>query len=91
MKVAVGVSASPQMANPLSFPRHAPQWPVFHCAQGIEAGKQLQRIMAEEAAAITEISQLYGAVITPHQTICGELAAWPQVVSLSRLVRYLGA
>lgn len=47
--------------------------------------------MAAEAAVISDMSQMYGAVITPHQSICGDLAAWPKVVYVSRLVRYLGA
>ena len=57
----------------------------------MEAARQLQSNLAAEAAVITSISQMYGAVVTPHQNVCGDLAAWPQVVYMSRLVRYLGA
>ena len=59
-------------------------------AQGTEAARQLQRNMEAEAALISDMSQMYGAIITPHQSICGDLAAWPQVVYVGRLVRYLG-
>ena len=59
--------------------------------QAMEAVRQLQRNMAAEAAIITAVSQSYGAVLTPHQSVCGDLAAWPQVVYMSRLVKHLGA
>ena len=57
----------------------------------MDAVRQLQRNVAAEAAIITAVSQSFGAVITPHQSVCGDLAAWPQVVYMSRLVKYLGA
>ena len=60
-------------------------------AQGMGAIRQLQRNMAAEAAVMSDLSHVFGAVITPHQGVCGDLAAWPQTVYMTRLVRYLGA
>ena len=56
----------------------------------MEAATKLQRNMAAEKAAMSDLSHVFGAVITPHQGVCGDLAAWPQTVYITRLVRYLG-
>ena len=62
-------------------------WAVL---QGMEAATKLQRNMAAEKAAMSDLSHVFGAVITPHQGVCGDLAAWPQTVYITRLVAYLG-
>ena len=64
---------------------------VIAITQAMEAARQLQGNLAAEAAVITSVSQMYGAAVTPHQNVYGALAAWPQVVYMSRIVRYLGA
>ena len=62
----------------------------FRTVQGMEAARQLQRNMAAEAAVIGDLSHVFGAIVTPHQGVCGDLAAWPQATYMSRLVHYLG-
>ena len=70
------------------------QWTSKHMrppgVQGMEALRGLERNMAAEALILADLSHMFAAVITPHQRVCGDLAAWPQSVYMSRLVRYMG-
>ena len=57
----------------------------------MHAVQELQRNIAAEASAISDLGNLYCAVVTPHQSVLGDVAAWPHHVYLLRLMRYLVA
>ncbi len=57
----------------------------------MNAVQELQRNIAAEATIISDVGSLYSAVVTPHQSICADVSAWPHDVYLLRLMRYLGA
>jgi mannose/fructose/N-acetylgalactosamine-specific phosphotransferase system component IIC len=64
---------------------------VYACAQAMHAVQELQRNIAAEAAAISHVGNVFCAVVTPHQSLRGDLAAWPHNFHLLRLLHYLGA
>ena len=57
----------------------------------MHAVQELQRNIGTEATAISDVGNVFCAVVTPHQSVCGDVAAWPHNVYLLRLMRYLGA
>ena len=60
-------------------------------AQAMHAVQELQRNVAAEALAISHVGTVFYAVVTPHQSLRGDLAAWPHNFRLLPLMRYLGA
>ena len=64
----------------------------FACTtQALRATQELHANIAAEHRAMHEFYATWHAIVTPHQDIRGELAAWPYGVSELRLIRVLGA
>ena len=57
----------------------------------MRATQDLRANIAAEHRAMHEFYATWHAIVTPHQDIRGELAAWPYGVSELRLIKMLGA
>jgi len=65
--------------------------PIPLRAQALRAARDLQANVAAEHRAIHDFADAWYAIVTPHQDLRGELAAWPYSTSMLRLIQYLGA
>ena len=46
------------------------------CLQALQAGKELQRNLAADNAGFVYVWKVWCSSVTPHQMVCGDLAAW---------------
>ena len=65
--------------------------PSLQHAQALQASQQLRANIVAEHRAMRELQDAWHAIITPHQGLRGDLAAWPHGIFLMRLIRSLGA
>ena len=59
--------------------------------QALQALKRLHENIGAERRVLLELQRAWFAIITPHQLMRGELAAWPGSVYPMRMIKYLGA
>ena len=59
-------------------------------AQALRATQELHANIAAEHRAMHDVTAFWHATVTPHQTLRGELAAWPHGMSPLRMIQYMG-
>ncbi len=58
--------------------------------QALRATQELHANIAAEHRAMHDVTAVWHAIVTPHQTLRGELAAWPHGMSPLRMIQFMG-